>query len=410
MKKSDLYKQQREALEAEIEMLVSKAERSVEDDSKFDDLRARVSELETKITRELEIEAFAAKRAVSAPTIITDRKTVQDYSFRKAIFETAYRGGMTGLEKEMHDEAIRENPGFQGIGIPTMVINSRAALASTSTAVIPTDTRDFIDSLKAKLVIMQAGARMLTGLQGNIYIPRLTSGAATWATEVAGSTDHAASFDAVTMSPKRLSTYQTLSKQLLIQSTYDVENIIRQDMLNAIAIKLDDAAIEGGAAATPTGILGTSGIGSVACGTTGGAPTWQNIVDLEKEVAIDNADIGALAFITNPQVRAKLKATAVGTDQRMVWGVNENTLMGYPTYVTTQCPSDLTKTTTGLSAVIFGNFNDLLVGQWGGWDVIVDPYGTNASQAQVSIYVHSFWDVAVRHAQSFAAIKDAYLS
>jgi len=148
----------------------------------------------------------------------------------------------------------------------------------------------------------------------------------------------------------------------------------------------------------------------VACGTTGGAPTWQNIVDLEKEVAIDNADIGALAFITNPQVRAKLKATAVGTDQRMVWGVNENTLMGYPTYVTTQCPSDLTKTTTGLSAVIFGNFNDLLVGQWGGWDVIVDPYGTNASQAQVSIYVHSFWDVAVRHAQSFAAIKDAYLS
>jgi HK97 family phage major capsid protein len=115
-----------------------------------------------------------------------------------------------------------------------------------------------------------------------------------------------------------------------------------------------------------------------------------------------------LAFLTNPKVRAKLKQTAVGTDQRMVWAENGNSLMGYPAYVTTQVPSTLDKsTTTGVcSAIIFGNFADLLIGQWGGLDIIVDPY-TAAKSAQINVFIHSFWDVLVRHAESFAAVKDA---
>lgn len=406
MKKSDVLKQERAAIEAKIENLVSKADRSEGDDAEFDTLRTELEAMNRKIEREEAAEKFMAERATHAPVVHERKTTPKDYSFRKAIYEMSYAGGLTGLEKEMHEEAKRKNPEVQGIGVPEFVINSRADLAAASSAVVATDTRDFIDALRAKLVIVQAGARLMTGLTGNLSIPRLTGGAAAWEAETSDANDFSASFDAVTMSPKRLAAYQAMSKQLLIQSTYDVEQIIRGDMVRAIALAVDDAAIEGGAANTPTGILNTSGIGSVECGTTGAAVTWQDIIDLEKEVAVDNADMGALAFLTNPKVRAKLKATSVGTDQRMVWAENGNTLMGYPAYVTTQVPSDLTKTTTGLSAVIFGNFNDLLVGQWGGLDIVVDPF-TAAGKAQVKVWINSWWDVAVRHAQSFAAIKDA---
>lgn len=409
MKKSDELKQRLTAIEAEMETITSKADRNDVDNTAFDELAAKAKKLEADIERELSIEKFNANRAVNAPTVIVQPKNFMDFSFRKAIFEMAYGKGLTGLEKEMDEEARRTNPGIQGFGVPQMVIDKRAALAAASSAVVATDTLDFIDSLKAKLVIIQAGARLMTGLQGNLSIPRKTSGAAVWEGEVDNGADFGMSLDAVTMSPKRLGAYQTLSKQLLIQSSYAVEQMLRDDMSTMIARGVDDAAIEGGAASTPTGIIATSGIGSVAGGATGAAPTWANIVSLEKEVAIDNADLAALAFLTNPKVRAKLKATAVGTDQRMVWAESGNTLMGYNAFVTTQVPSDLDKsTTTGVcSAIIFGNFNDLIIGQWGnGLDVVVDPYSA-AISAQVKVYTNSWWDVGIRHAQSFAAMLDA---
>ena len=406
MKKSDVLKQERAAIESKINDLVEKATRNEAENAEFDTLRAEFEAKTREIEREEYVEKFQANR--TAPVIHTNKTTPKDYSFRKAIYDMAYGGGLTGLEKEMHEEAKRHNSGIQGIGVPEMIINSRADLVAASSVVVATDTVDFIDSLKARLVVVQAGARVMTGLTGNLSIPRLTSGAAAWEGENDDANDFAASFDAVTMSPKRLAAYQALSKQLLIQSSYSVENLIRQDMINAIAVAVDDAAIEGGATGMPTGILNTSGIGSVICNAATGAGeaiTFADIIALEKEVAIDNADINALAFLANPKVRAALKSTVVGTDQRMVW-TDDNRLIGYPVYVTTQVPSDLTKgAATGLSAMIFGNFKDLMIGQWGGLDIIVDPY-TAAGKAQVKIWTNSWWDVAVRHAQSFAALKD----
>lgn len=409
MKKSDVLKQERAAIEAKIEALVSKATRSESDDAEFDTLRTELEGMNRKIEREEAAEKFLATRADSAPVIHEKKNTPADYSFQKAIREMVFNNGvLTGLEAEMHQEAKRENPAVKGIGIPSFVLN-RTALAAANSVVVATNTVEFIDALRAKLVVVQAGARLMSGLTGNISIPRLTGGSVTWPGETGDSADFAASFDAVTMSPKRATAYQELSKQLLIQSTYDVEQIIRGDMVRAIALAVDAAAIEGGAANTPTGILMTSGIGEVKCdAATGAAITWQDIIDLEKEVAVDNADMGSLAFLTNPKVRGKLKNTHVGTDQRMIWSEDGNSLMGYPAFVTTQVPSDLDAgVTTGVcSAVIFGNFSDLILGQWGGLDITVDPY-TAAKSAQVKVYIDSFWDVAVRHAQSFAAIKDA---
>ena len=412
MKKSDELKQKLAALEAEHREVVEKESRSDDENQKVLAYADQFETLQKEIDAAEKIERVKVAGAAIRGTSISrsESNQIRNYSFAKAIREMVKFGHLTGFENEMHEEALRENPSLVGFGVPAMIINPRAALAAASSSVVPTDTIGFIDALRAKLTLAKAGAQFLTGLQGNISFPKkTTAGSATWEEEVSASDDAGMVLGALTMTPKRLSAYQTLSKQLLVQSPYNVENILRNDLITAIQVAVDAAGINGsGSSNQPTGILNYVGIGSVVGDTNGAAPDFADIVNLEKEVAVDDADLGSLAYLTNPKVRAKLKRTAVGSDQRMVWGESGNQLMGYDAHVTTQVPSTLDKgTSTGVcSAIIFGNFNDLIIGQWGGLDILVDPY-TAASNAQVKVYIHSFWDTLIRHAQSFAAMKDA---
>ena len=141
-------------------------------------------------------------------------------------------------------------------------------------------------------------------------------------------------------------------------------------------------------------------------GDNGLAPTWASVVNLIKEVAIDNAEQGSRAFITTPQAAAKLRSVAKvsGTDSKMILD-DKSELFGYKVIVTSLVPSNLTKgSRSGLSAMIFGNFNDLVVGEWGSLDVIFDPY-TNSTTGAMRVTAFMDVDVAVRHAESFAAIQ-----
>jgi len=195
----------------------------------------------------------------------------------------------------------------------------------------------------------------------------------------------------------------------MMQSDPSVEQILRQDMTQQFASKIDDVAIEGGGSNEPTGILGTNGIGSVALGANGGAITYASLVDLEREVAIDNALAGNLAYLTNPKVVAAMRQTsrqASGVEGNFILN-DSNTVLGYNVASTTLVPSDLTKgTSSGVcSAAIFGNFADLMIGMFGGLDILVDPY-TGSSTGATRIAMYQDIDVAVRHAESFAAIKD----
>jgi HK97 family phage major capsid protein len=216
-----------------------------------------------------------------------------------------------------------------------------------------------------------------------------------------------------------LGAFTDISKQLLVQSSIDVENFVRNRLSEAINRALDYALINGDNSTQPFyGILNTAGIGSVAIGTDGGPLTYKHIIDLETALATDNADFGTLAYLTTPGVRGFLKNTekASGTAQ-FVWsdgappvgqqGIRTDLLNGYRAYVSTQVPNNLTKGGgTNLHSVIFGNFAEMLIGQWAGLDVVVDPY-SSSKNALVTIVVNSWWDAAVRHAASFAAIKDA---
>jgi HK97 family phage major capsid protein len=276
----------------------------------------------------------------------------------------------------------------------------------------------FIDLLRNKTMVIQMGATVLGGLSGNIAIPRLTGGASTyWVAESGAPTESTPSFDQLTMTPKTIGAYIDFSRRLLLQSSLDVEAFVRAQLAIYIALGLDLASLYGsGSSNQPTGVFNTVGIGAVVGGTNGAAPTWDHIVQLEEAVAVANADLGSLAYISNAKVRSKLKRTQKfsGTDGKEIWqpgrlprqGIGE--LNGYDAFCTNQIPSNLTKgSASGVcSAIGFGNWADLVIGMWGGLDMMLDPY-TAATSGGKRVVALQDCDIGVKHVGSFAAMVDA---
>lgn len=289
-------------------------------------------------------------------------------------------------------------------------LNVGTAAAGGHTVATDLLASSFIDVLRNRTQVFNLGATLLPGLVGNVAIPRKTSGSTGyWVAEGGSANESQAVFDQVSLSPKSVSGYMDITRRLLLQSSLDVEALVRNDLAATLAEAIDAAAILGGGANEPTGILGTAGIGSVAGGANGAAPTWAHIVDLESAVATANADMGRLGYLTNSKVRGKLLKTEKSANTGIfVWADGPSPLRGYAAAVSNQVPSNLTKgTSSGVaSAIIFGNFADLLIGMWGVLDLMVDPYSLSTSGG-VRVVAFQDVDIAVRHPESFAAMLDA---
>jgi len=301
------------------------------------------------------------------------------------------------------------------IGQRDMTVGSATAGGNTvATEVLGSD---FISLLRNAMVLERLGCTFLTGLNGNIAIPSHTAATTGyWVAENGAPTESAPTVGQVTGSPKTVGAFVDYSRRLLIQSSIDVEAFVRADLAAVIGLMIQLGAINGaGASNEPTGLLNTSGIGSVAGGTNGLAPTYGNIVDLESAVANANGDVGNLAFLTNTKVRGKLRQTQVfsGTDGKAVWtsqpgsqGVGD--VLGYDAVCSNSVPSNLVKGSSGsvCSAIMFGNWIDLIIFMWGGLDIMLDPY-TGSSAGTKRVVALQDVDVGVRHTGSFAAMKDA---
>jgi HK97 family phage major capsid protein len=340
------------------------------------------------------------------------------FSITEAI-QGKLNGRMSGLVREMHEQAVTESRTFgkeiEGVGIPSFLVQpeKRDLTVGAATQIgntVATEVGTMIPYLQPRLQTMALGATMMTGLTSNVSIPRNNGiGSAAWEGETDENAETNLTTDVISLSPNRLGAVMEYSKQLLLQSTVSVDNLVRQDLQRAIAIALDSAAINGaGTGNQPTGILNTGSIGDVAMGTNGAVPTRAKLVDLVTALATANADMGNLAFLTTPGIRGKLQQTLLDAGSgRFVWE-NPNELLGYNAQVSTQVPSNLDKgSSSGVcNAIIFGNWSELMIAQWGGLDLLADPY-TKGSQAMVRIIVNSWWDIALRHPASFAAIQDA---
>jgi HK97 family phage major capsid protein len=380
--------------------------------------------------RSTALEAIIARQAATGPSGNGDglspreQRDLSGFSIVRGLGAIMQGRQLEGLEGEMHQEAIREaqrsGVNLEGnFHIPSVVLNhGRRDMTATGGTdgdqggtMIATNLGSFIDLLYARLVLRDLGAQVLTGLVGNLDLPKLLTGTTPGnAAENAAASESSPTTGAVSLTPHRATTYVEVSQQLMIQSSPSVEAMLRNDLLTNIALLFEQRAISGsGASNQPQGILGTTGIGSIAGGTNGAAPTWANVVGLETEVAVDNADIGSLGYLTNPKVRGKLKTTSkAGTEAQFVWGDGGTPLNGYRTGVTTQVPSNLTKGTSSgtCSAIVFGNFSDLILAQWGGLSILANPYAKD-TEGLVRLTVNTYHDNAVRRAQSFSAMQDA---
>lgn len=416
---------------------------TADEQKRWNELTAQVEQKQQEIEREERLALFGgqsqpaqggqpqpvAQQQQPDPSIGMGQTDLREYRLSRALLALADRDWRNaGLELEASRATAKKlgrDP--QGFFIPWDWMQAsgrqlygqheqRDMLKGTGSLggfLIATDlmSQNFIELLRNRLVVRQAGAVVMSGLVGDVQIPKHT-GASTmyWINpETTDVTESQPAIGQVPMVPKTAGAMTDISRKMLLQSSIDAEMLVRDDIMRVIALGIDRAGLHGsGVSPEPTGIANVVGIGSVAGGTNGAAPTWAHVINLETAVAIDNADVGRLGYVTNVKVRGKLKQTEKAASTGMfVWNDN-NTLNGYPGYVTNQVRSDLTKgTASGVcSAIFFGNWAELIIGQWGVLDMIVDPY-TQASRGTLRIVALQDVDIINRHVESFSAMLDA---
>lgn len=271
------------------------------------------------------------------------------------------------------------------------------AVAGASTIAEDLLSGSFIDLLRNRSVLTALGSTILDGLVGDIAIPRLTgAGTAYWlSTDETDITEGTQTLDQVTMVPKNVGAFSVYTRQLLMQSSIAIEQLVRNDLATVLAIAIDLAGLYGtGASGQPTGVANTSGIN--APGMAGAAPTYLECINFETQVAVDNALMGTLAYLCDATMRGALKGTEKFSSTGFTVWEPGNTVNGYRAEVSAQVTA---------GDLFFGNWADLLQGVWGGLDVLVDPYTLSA---RMNTRVIEMWttDFAVRHPVSFAMDND----
>jgi len=352
------------------------------------------------------------------------------YSLTRAI-NAAISGDWkgAGFEAEVsNDIAKRMGKSTQGFFMPTNIPFAQrsgyavgtAGAGTTGGTLVATNllAGSFIEVLRNKAKVLQLGATVLSGLVGNVDIPRQTGASNTfWVGENGTLTESEGTFDKVSLALKSIGTYSMISRNMLLQSTPDIEMLVRADLIAQIALGIDKAALSGsGSANQPTGITNTSGIGSVVGGTNGAAITIDHLIDLETAITSANAPEDSLAYLANARTIGALKKLK-STTGSYLWngamaGATQGTpgeINGYPVARSNQARGDLTKGTgTNLSEIIFGNWSEVLIGEWGVLEIMPNPYDATAyKQGAVLLRAMQSVDIAVRHAASFAVMSDA---
>jgi HK97 family phage major capsid protein len=358
------------------------------------------------------------------------RKDRQRYSYlralRQSLAEREDRGKLDGIEGEIHEEIRKQMPHDYkyrgGVLLPLSLatpeeIAARAfpldSITATEGAELKfVEPRELIELLRTRLAVVRLGARLLTGLVGPLTFPRQTAaGVASWIAEEASVTDSMAAFDTVAMTPKTLMSSSGYTRQLLEQSNYDVEAIVRADLAAIHARAIDFVAIQGtGASNQPRGVANQVGVLVRDCGAGAGADAVPDLTDLVSMIGLvadANADYGALGFLTTPLLAATLSrslvASAAGSDMLWTGRLDEGLIQGYRAVATNQVSKVWNNgaTTGGAEhGLLYGNWNELLIALWNAMEAIVDPYSQKKA-ARIEVTTFQMADTAVRHPVSF---------
>lgn len=319
----------------------------------------------------------------------------------RAIADKNWKGAE--FEQECHNEILKRT-GLQeavhgGFYMP-MDIQRRDLTVGTASAggnLVATDLQaaSFIDILRARSRAAQLGMTMLTGLVGNVAIPKLTGSAtAYWLTnEATAITESAITVGQLALAPKTLGAYTELSRLLMLQSTPAAEALVMSDFAQVLALAIDLAVFEGsGSSGQPTGISNTASIGSV----TGTSLDIADCIEFQTDLATANALADNCAYITTPAVAGLLKGRAriASTDSQTLWSgsVLEGSIEGFKATTSTQLTA---------ASMIFGDFSQVVLGEWGMLEIALNPYASFAT-AITGIRAIQTVDVGIRQAAAFS--------
>lgn len=420
MKKSDKLKKDRFAkLQSQkriIDLAKSeKRELTPEENSELSAVDEEVSALEVKIAEAVTQEEREIRIAAAhGETVVDPEQREMDglakrFSFLNAARSIAGGVALTGVEKELNDEAILEaralnltfNTTERAFSIPAKMV--RATTQSVTQdggefgGALVTQENRLVEGFIPRLFIEDAGATFLSGLVGNVALPMFSDYEYNWLSELEEITVKSEKIGGPVLKPKRAGAGVSISNQLMLQSSVDVENMIYNKLRQAAARALNKAALNGDGVKEPLGILNMTGI-QVAKAVAEQGVSYDAIVELWGLIAGANADTGNETFVLNSKLAAALMTAKKDAGSGRF--VMENGLIdGQKTIVT-----NLVEELAGLQTLIYGNFSELYVGQWGGVNFVADPY-TGAGSGQVKIFSNLYADVQAANPKAFAANK-----
>lgn len=307
-------------------------------------------------------------------------KAINDIANNRSVDDTAQAVVAAGAE-EMRKAGVSYGGQIQ---LPTSELRGAITVTAEGEDVVATEIYDILEPLRAKNVLVAAGAKFITGLVGDVQVPSMSAGNVTWEGETASAKDGGQTFTAVKLSPKRLTAYVDISKQFLVQDSKSAEALIRQDIINAINSKLE-ATILGSAAGTttqPAGMFNGKSKTTIA--------SFKNVCDMEAKIEDANV-IGECKYVMSNKAKAALRnmaKSAKSTELVMEGGAIDGTEVLNTSNVEEQ-------------NVVYGDFSNLAIGQWGSIDLLVDPY-TKAGDAQVRLVVNAYFDAKVLRDGAFA--------
>lgn len=346
------------------------------------ELQARLAQYEEEPIEEEENNTNSNKRTKTINSMNTEFrliKAINDIANNRSLDNVASAVISKGTE-EMRKSGLSYGGQIQ---LPTEELRATITVEAEGEDVVATELYNIIEPLRAKNVLVQAGAKFLTNLVGDVQVPIMGASNVTWEGETADAKDGASTFSNVKLQPKRLTAYIDISKQFLAQDSLSAEALIRQDLINAINSKLE-ATILG----SETGANQPSGLFNGITATS--VSDFAGVCDLE--AAIEDANvIGECKYVMSNKAKAgfrNMAKSAKSTQLVMEGGMIDGT------------PVLNTSNVEGKN-FIYGDFSNLAIGQWGGIDLTVDPY-TKAAQGQVRLVVNAYFDAKVLRPEAFA--------
>ena len=379
----DEKRQLKEACFSMLDMCKSEIRDFTEDEQRmFDSYKEKIEALNAEL-RDIENE-------LNKPI-----KNMEKTEFRllKAIRDIANNREMDEATKGVCERGVNEmrKAGVSYTGQIQLPMEERADVTiGNDNAIVGTDIVGIISPLRAKNVLIGAGARFLSGLVGDVQLPVMGAGNVAWEGETATAPDAGYTFAAVKLSPKRLTAYVDVSKQFLNQDSVSAEMLIREDLVNAINSKLEQTILgaEQGTTTQPAGIFYNGGVALTDI------TNYKSIAKLESKVDAANT-FGDKKYIIGLGAKAALRTTGKGATGGDSMILANGEIDGTPVFATSN---------TGDLNVAYGDWSMLAIGQWGAIDLVVDPY-TVAKDSKVRIVVNAFFDAKVLVPTAIAVAK-----